>query len=65
MARRFLKPAEVIEETGLPRDLVYRWLSCGVLRGARVGTRWYIPEQAVSDLMDRIARGEIKEIQRT
>lgn len=53
---------ETAEIFGVTFRTVYNWMRAGKLRAVKIGSRWYIPEEAVSELLEH---GEQKEERRS
>lgn len=53
-----LRVNEVARRLGLPRNRTYEWIRQGLLPSLRDRRRLYVPERAVDELVERIARGE-------
>lgn len=52
---RWLTPEQAAAETPLARfnaDWIRRQLRQGKLRGSLIGNRWFIPEDAIGELLD-------------
>ena len=60
--RRRYTTYEVAEIFGVTFRTVYNWMRAGKLRAVKIGSRWYIPKEAVSELLEH---GEQKEERRS
>ena len=49
-----LKVEEVAEIFGVTKETVCRWIKFGIIRGNKVGRRWFISQKEV----DRVMGGE-------
>ncbi|MDQ3655792.1 MAG: helix-turn-helix domain-containing protein [Chloroflexota bacterium] len=52
--RRYLRPMEIVAQTGLSKGMVFNALYAGELKGHRVGRAWLIPVEE----MERWIRGD-------